>query len=70
MKQKAKELVDKHYKLIDWELGGDFVMKMKVSKQCALIGVKEMIISHEFWGTEQLEVYVELESLQKEIEKL
>ena len=44
-KEKAKELVDKHYKLIDWDTTAKYEVKIAVAKQCALICVDEILKS-------------------------
>ena len=41
-KEKAKELVNKFYKQIDWSTRATWDVKREVAKQCALICVDEM----------------------------
>ena len=77
MKAKAKELVDRFYKQIDWSTRATWDVKREVAKQCALICVdeKQKTIDKMFNGYYTMsekcqKEYDELEEVKKEINKL
>ena len=70
-KEKAKRLVEKFYKKIDYKTRANFDIKMEVAKECALICVDEIKESLryvlDFSGEESLLYWDEVK---KEIEKI
>jgi hypothetical protein len=66
-RQKAKELV-KTYKEI--KVGMSLLSYTEKAVECSIICVKQMILSHETWETEQSECIEELNLVLKELELL
>jgi len=51
-KEKAKELIGKHYKLIDWDTRAMPLIKRNVSIHCSLVAVNEILEIIKYHGTD------------------
>lgn len=69
-KDKAKELVDKIYYDIDFDLVGMPTTKKMVAKQCALISVDEILNSRPVITDSQFEYNKYWQEVKKEINKI
>jgi hypothetical protein len=70
-KEKAKHLYDKFIGLTrQWDDYNGYFDVPEDAKECAIFCTIEVLDSHQFWGTEQLESIEYWQQVKKEIELL